>query len=481
MAFHRSSLNLLSTFIMLLCLMLFVLSAGAWWFLDGIWAWSAGLFYLAYDVWLIFFVLFQTRHLATQRHIFPFAKITTQNSIQTLAHSTIINNPTISVLIPARNESLILPKCIEALFAQQDVKAKIYIIDDGSTDHSAHLLEQDYGLVTSQGLIQSTHHENLYILRQASQGKAKALNSALSYIDSDLMVTLDADTVIAPNALQAFITDFQNNPNLVASGGVLQPVCRPNRFSRLFNFFFEFFQQFEYIFSFLSRAAWYKANALLLVSGAFAIYRTEVLKQVGGFDPDSMVEDYELNHRIYRYASEHDLDWTVGITGQAYGVTDAPNGFKAFFHQRQRWFGGFLQTQFAYLDMMANQKYGAVGRLMLPMKMFDAIQPYLGLSAFIILGILIFQADFTQPNPTLYAIFLFILGKMILDLVYHCWGMWIYHRWTEIPLSLKNLPAILFATIFAPFTFQIVKLMGAALGWWVFLTNQKNWRAQREL
>ena len=74
MASHRSRLNLLSTFMMLLCLMLFVLSAGAWWFLDGIWAWSAGLFYLAYDVWLIVFVLFQTRHLATQRHLFPFTR-----------------------------------------------------------------------------------------------------------------------------------------------------------------------------------------------------------------------------------------------------------------------------------------------------------------------------------------------------------------------------------------------------------------------
>lgn len=145
------------------------------------------------------------------------------------------------MLIPARNESLILPKCIEALFAQQDVNAKIYIIDDGSTDHSAQLLEQKYGLATSQGLSQSTQRQNLFVLRQASQGKAKALNSALSYIYSDLVVTLDADTVIAPNALQAFITDFQNNPNLVASGGVLQPVCRTNRFSRLFNFIFEFF------------------------------------------------------------------------------------------------------------------------------------------------------------------------------------------------------------------------------------------------
>lgn len=475
MASHRSSLNLLSTFIMLLCLMFFVLSVSAWWFLDGIWAWSAGLFYLAYDVWLIFFVLFQTRYLATQGQIFPIHS----NQLQRPTKTT--DTPSISVLIPSRNESLILPKCLDALFAQQGVKAKIYIVDDGSTDHSAHLLEQDYGLVTSQGLIQSTHHENLYILRQASQGKAKALNSALPYIDTDLVVTLDADTVIATNALQAFMTDFQNSPNLVASGGVLKPVCRPNRFSRLLNCFFEFFQQFEYIFSFLSRAAWYKANALLLVSGAFAIYRTEVLKQVGGFDPDSIVEDYELNHRIYRYALEHDLDWTVGITGQAYGVTDAPNGFKAFFHQRKRWFGGFLQTQFAYLDMMANHKYGAVGRLMLPMKMFDAIQPFLGLSAFIILGILIFQADFTQPKPVLYAILLIILGKMTLDLVYHCWGMWLYQRWTGIALSWNSFPAILCATIFAPYTFQIVKLMGAALGWWVFLTNQKNWRAQREL
>lgn len=470
---QRSPFGFASTLIMLLCFALFILSAGAWWFLDGIWAWSAGLFYLGYDLWLMCFVVFQTRYLATQAQIFPASK----QPAQTIA----VNTPTVSVLIPARNEQLILPKCLDALFAQRDVTAKIYIIDDGSTDQSATLLKQNYGLETTQGLIQSKTHQNLYVLRHASQGKAKALNRALPYIETDLVVTLDADTVIAPNALHAFLQDFQKHPNLVASGGVLKPICRPHRLSRLLSAFFEFFQQFEYMFSFLSRASWYKANALLLVSGAFAIYRTEVLKQIGGFDPDSMVEDYELNHRIYRYASEHDLNWTVGITGQAYGVTDAPNGFQAFFHQRKRWFGGFLQTQFHYLDMMANQKYGMVGRLMLPLKMLDAIQPFLGLSAFIILATLLVQANFTQPNPTLHAILLFILGKMILDFFYHCWGMLIYCRWTGLKWTWHDLPKILFATLLAPFSFQIIKLIAAVLGWKVFLSNQRDWRAQRDM
>lgn len=465
--------GLLSKIIMLICFGFFIFSALAGWIFQSIWAWVAGLLYLAYDVWLIIFIVIQTVYLGRQR---KRPLISPSLIEQEVGYTTQSQKYSICVIVPARNESLILPACLDALFAQQQVQIEICIVDDGSTDESASLLAQQYAIPEQQGHVQSLQYPKLSVLRLGHQGKARALNAALNYVKTDLVVTLDADTIVAPDALYAFVTAFQNNPHLVAAGGVLKPVCRPNRLTQLLNHFFQFFQQFEYIFSFLSRAAWQKSNALLLVSGAFAAYRTDILKKIGGFDPNSMVEDYELNHRIYRYAYQHNLNWTVGVVGHAYGVTDAPNGFKAFFHQRRRWFAGFLQTQFNYLDMMANRKYGVVGRLMLPMKMFDAIQPFLGLTALIILVKLIIES-----NPVVHSIVMLIVAKMILDFFYHSWGLYIYHRWTGVTWGWQAIPAIILATLTAPFSFQIVKMIGASLGWWIFLTKQKNWLPQREI
>ena len=103
---------------------------------------------------------------------------------------------------------------------------------------------------------------------------------------------------------------------------------------------------------------------------------------VGGFDPECWVEDYELIHRLHRNAAERGLAWRVRMLGDAVASTDAPAGLVPFLRQRRRWFGGFLQTQWWYRDMIGAPRFGALGLAMMPVKALDTLQPIYGLTAF---------------------------------------------------------------------------------------------------
>lgn len=89
--------------------------------------------------------------------------------------------------------------------------------------------------------------------------------------------------------------------------------------------------------NFLGRHAWSRCESLLLISGAFAAFRREAVVAVGGFDPDCWVEDYELIHRLHRYAAENGLPWRIRILGGAVASTDAPAALGPFLRQRRRW------------------------------------------------------------------------------------------------------------------------------------------------
>lgn len=420
-------------------------------FLDHLWVWSLGLLYVAYDTALLLFIFIKTLCLQPQP----------------------LNNtglPSVAVIIPARNEASVLSACLGAVLAQSMPIKTIMIADDGSTDCSPQLLQDLYGVAQGTGLMQSKRYSNLSVLRLPHQGKAHALNVAWPLLDADIVVTLDADTILAPNAIMALAHAFAAQPTLAVAGGILQPQCTPHWSGG----FFQFFQKFEYIYSFVARAGWMKANALLLVSGAFAAYRLEVLHKLNGFDPSSMVEDYEINHRMYRYSYDHQKNWTIGVVAGAYAVTDAPATFKKFFHQRQRWFAGFLHTQFANLDMTANPKFGVIGRFMLPIKALDAIQPLLGVVALgLLIGLIFMQ------SPALMAILWVIVIKLSIDLMFNFWALFIHHRWASQPLSAQLWIQVLMYTLLTPFSFQWIRHMGACLGWWSYLTKRLDWTAQR--
>ena len=343
------------------------------------------------------------------------------------------------------------------------------IVDDGSTDGIASAMATGYALqqpAPGDSAATDLGRTRLQWLRLPHGGKARALNVGLERIDTDIVLTVDADTLLEPGAIAAMRAAFAAEPELVATTGVLTPICGPSLTGRLF----EWFQSYEYVRNFLSRDAWMRLDSLLLISGAFAAFRRDAVLTVGGFDPDCMVEDYELIHRLHRHARLAGLDWRVRVVGGARARTDAPASVAAFLKQRQRWFGGFLQTQRWYRDMVGNARYGRLGTRMLPVKALDTMQPIYGLAAFVILIVVVATGQFRLALPILAV----MVAKIAVDLGFHLWSLGIYKRWTGQRDGLRLAPAIV-AAVLEPFSFQLLRHAGAIYGWVAFLRGRQRW------
>ena len=426
-------------------------------FLHGVVAWSTGIAYVIYDTLLLIFVAWKTLPLMK-----PLSQVSASAPV-----------PTLGVIVAAHNEAAVLPITLHALLAQTNVPAQIIVADDGSTDGTAALLTRRFGLVDpGVGHLSepSATHGALRWLRLRHGGKARALNAAMLVMDADIVMTVDGDTLLEPEACAAMSHAFAALPKLVAAAGLLSPVCSRTVSGR----FFQWFQTYEYIRNFISRYAWMRAHGLLLISGAFACFRREAVLTVGGFDPDCLVEDYELIHRLRRYSLDRGLGWDVRVIGGAKARTDAPSTLPSFLRQRRRWFAGFLQTQYWYRSMTGNRRYGALGTLMLPVKALDTVQPLYGLTAFGLLLAFLFSGRFTIVLPVL----AIILAKIAIDLAFQTWSLHLYRRWSG-DRSSSSFGMALCASILEPFSFQLMRHGGAALGWLYFLLRRSEWGAQR--
>ena len=435
--------------VVLLWLILFARAFGG----GGVFAWSTGVVYVAYDTALLAFVFWQT---------LPLLRAAAPSSAGTLS------GPTLGVIIAAHNEAGILPRTLAALFAQSDPPDVILVADDGSHDATADVLA-GFGLAPPPvgGLSPvSAQTPALRWFRLPHQGKARALNQAIAAIDTEIVLTVDADTILHSDAIATMRAAFRADPALVTATGVLAPCCGPGLSGR----FFEWFQTYEYIRNFLSRYAWSRLDSLLLISGAFAGFRRAAVLEVGGFDPDCLVEDYELIHRLLRFSALQHRGWHSAVLGRARATTDAPGTADSFLRQRRRWFGGFLQTQFWYRDMVGNRRFGYLGTAMLPVKAADTLQPVYGLTAFGLLIYFLATGQFAVVLPAAGV----MLAKIGIDLAFHIWSVFLYRRWTG-DVRGNRLTHAFAAAIAEPFSFQLFRHLGAALGWFVFLTGRRSW------
>jgi len=452
--------TLSSTLIHLGVIALWLLLFARAFFLQGVLAWSTGIAYVVYDTLLLAFVTLKT--LPLMRPPAPLDPASDPRSL-----------PAMGVIVASHNEATVLPVTLAALLRQTRGPAQIVIADDGSTDGTAALLTERFGLTAApEGELSapSSLHPNLYWLRLPHGGKARALNAAITEMTTDTVMTVDADTLLDDHATYAMRAAFASEPRLVAATGILVPLCGKTVTGRVF----QWFQTYEYMRNFIARFAWMRADSLLLISGAFASFRRDALVAVGGFDPQCLVEDYELIHRLRRYSVDHGLGWDVRVVGDAQARTEAPGTLGTFLRQRRRWFAGFLQTQYWNRDMTGNLRYGTLGMLMLPVKAIDTMQPVYGLTAFaLLLGFL-----FGGHGGIVLAIFGVIGLKTAIDLAYYLWCIHLYRRWTG-QLTGSSLWMAVAAAIAEPFTFQLIRHTGAVMGWLHFLRGGRAWGVQR--
>jgi peptidoglycan-N-acetylglucosamine deacetylase len=233
----------------------------------------------------------------------------------------------IAVLVPAYNEEEVVCKTVSTLLSSTcRNELEIIVIDDGSRDRTAEVVEQNFG-----------YCENIRVCRKENGGKASALNYGIDRTDAEVIVAIDGDTVLMPGAIENLVKHFCD-PSVGAVAGNVLVGNQKTLITR--------FQALEYIASQnLDRRAFELCNAISVVPGAIGAWRRSALIEVGGYCSDTLAEDADLTLSIERRG------WRVVTEPAARALTEAPETLRAFMKQRFRWTFGTLQVAYKHAKL----------------------------------------------------------------------------------------------------------------------------------
>lgn len=314
--------------------------------------------------------------------------------------------PLVSIVVPARNEALTIVDSVRALLALEYSAREIVIVNDGSSDDTLALLQQSFHLVpgplafeqplrtaTVRGIYRSVDDPALVVVDKESGGcKSDASNAGINAAAGTLVLVIDADTVLEPDALTHAALPFLEDATTVAVGGYVAIVngCRieNGRVAAVAmpRSWLARFQIVEYMRSFLVfRAACASRNGLALISGAFGLFRRDAVIEVGGFDGTAIGEDMDLTLRLHRFFRAQRRPARVVFTPIPVCWTQAPEDWQSLRAQRCRWRRGFLQVMWRQRGMILNPRFGVVGVGILPyMLVFDGLGPLVEVSGYVI-------------------------------------------------------------------------------------------------
>src|SRR3989338_847900 len=250
--------------------------------------------------------------------------------------------PVVSVLIPAYNEESTIIKTLQSVYNLEYPKEKldVIIIDDGSSDKTKEI---------ATAYIQDKPH--FRILSHKNQGKAASMNRALKIATGEFFACLDADSFVDPLTLRKMLAFYyhQNDPALVIVTPAMKVHSPKNILQKI--------QWLEYIVMIFIGRLSSQLDSLYVAPGPFSLYKTDLIRKIGGFDEQCLTEDQEIAYRVQR----HQLKIKQCFDGYVYTV--APGTIGQFYRQRRRWYMGSITCLYKYKNMVANSKYGDFGMM----------------------------------------------------------------------------------------------------------------------
>lgn len=251
------------------------------------------------------------------------------------------NSPLVSIIVPAFNEEVNAVSSLNNLLKCTYPNFNIIFIDDGSSDQTLEVVKNAF-----------ENHPQVTILHKPNGGKASALNYGIGYTDAPILVCIDADTKLKPDAVERMAMHF-NNEEVGAVAGNVKVGNEINLITR--------WQSIEYTTSQnMDRKAFSLLNAITVVPGAIGAFRKSAVLEAGGFTSDTLAEDCDLTIRILREG------YIISNENGAIAMTEAPESIKQFLKQRFRWTFGVLQTFWKNRDAIFNPAYKNLGFIALP-------------------------------------------------------------------------------------------------------------------
>ena len=292
--------------------------------------------------------------------------------------------PPIALLAPAYNEAMTIAESVRSLLSLHYPGFEVIVINDGSRDETLQVLidtfelrpiqrhyEQAIGHAPIRAVYGAAHQPRLIVVDKENGGKADALNAGINVSRAPIFCSMDADSLLEPDALLRAVKPFVEDPErTVAVGGTVRVAngctishgrvleVRPPRN------LLALLQTVEYLRAFLmARLAWSRIACLMVISGAFGLFSRAAVMEVGGYSLGTVGEDMELIVKLHRKAREEKRDYRIGFVPEPVCWTEAPETVEVLARQRARWQRGTLETFAKHRDMLFNPRYGRVGLL----------------------------------------------------------------------------------------------------------------------
>lgn len=304
--------------------------------------------------------------------------------------------PPISVIVPAFGEEATIADSLRGLLLLNYPQFEVVVVNDGSTDRTLEVAVESFGLMRApvayqqplptepvRGLYRSLDHPDLVLIDKVNGGKADAINAGINAARHDLVCVIDADSLLEELALVRAVLPFIEDPTTIAMGGIIRIVngCTVDagRVSEVTvpTAWLARFQVVEYLRAFLGgRVAMSAMNCLLIVSGAFGMFRRNAVVEAGGFRTDTIGEDMEIIVRLHRLMRQQERPYRIVFQPDPVCWTEVPESPRILGNQRNRWHRGTLQVLTAHAQMIGSARYGAVGMFAMPyFAIFEAASP----------------------------------------------------------------------------------------------------------
>lgn len=412
------------------------------------------------------------------------------NPIYERIHSPFL--PGIAIIIPAFNEAETILSNIRSALDQTYPDTTVIVVNDGSTDGTLETIQSAFDLELIddsppwelncepvRGIYRSSYASDLLVIDKENGGKSDALNAGIWLTDQELFCSVDADSLIDREGLWQTVVPFLTEPDrTVASGGsvrvanacelegsqVMQVNVSKNPLIGL--------QEIEYLRAFYSgRLGLSRLDWLLVISGTFGLFRTDVVREVGGYSSETVTEDLELVVRIHRYIRNQEELYDISFVPEPVVWTQVPDNLADLSRQRRRWYRGLLETATTHRGMIGRLRYGVIGSLALPLHLLsEGIGPIVETYGYVIVP-LAFLAGIVNLG-----FFLAFLGLIIgigvllsmFSLVSEVWG---YRRYTR-PSQIALLTGY---ALLENVGYRQWKAFVALRGLWEYLRNRSTW------
>lgn len=357
----------------------------------------------------------------------------------------------VSILVPAFNEEASIVASVRSFIRLHYPRFEVIVVSDGSTDSTMDRLIEAFALVeeprvwartipTARVLrvMRSLRHPELVVVEKENGGKSDALNAAINIARYPLIAPVDSDSMLDAQAILRASRNFVKDDSVIAVGGTVRPLNgatfsegRPTHL-RMPRTWIERIQVVEYARAFfLGRAGWTRLGALLIVSGAFGLFRRDAVLAVGGFWTGTVGEDMELVMRLHKEHAQRGTPHRIVFSPDPICWTEVPSDLGTLRRQRNRWHRGLWTNLWRHRDMLANPRYGRLGLFAVPyFWLFEGLGPVIEILGF---GSLVVAAAFGVLDLHVFWLFLClaVLHGMVLSQVAAGVEAMLLHRYSS--------------------------------------------------